>query len=420
MQLLHLIGTALSAAAIVAASPLNGGSQAIRVGREQAMMKRTSAIAPKVFIISMFDPENEVWYGIPEFDILAHNITIAGLSPLYESIHCTYDYEICTVITGESEINAASTITALTLSSEFDLTKTYFMVAGIAGISPKVGTLGSVTFARYAIQVALQYEFDMRDLSSNWTTGYVPLGSTLPSEYPSSIYGTEVFEVNDALKKLAVGFAKTATLNDSAEAVVYRAHYSKNSSLYAAATVAPNVLECDAATSDVYYSGTLLSESFDNFTTMMTNGTGVYCTTAQEDNATLEALLRAAIWKLVDFSRIIIMRTASDFDRPYPGEDATTNLFWADQGGFEPAIQNIYLAGVKVVEGIIDNWNSTFEKGVNATNYIGDIFGSLGGEPDFGPGSEFDNTGVVVKRGLLGRKGRKVQAVRRRGGGVRL
>ena len=45
------------------------------------------------------------------------------------------------------------------------------MIAGIAGINPKVATLGSVTFARYAVQVALQYEFDAREIPSNFTTG---------------------------------------------------------------------------------------------------------------------------------------------------------------------------------------------------------------------------------------------------------
>ena len=69
------------------------------------------------------------------------------------------------------EINAASTMTALAFSSKFDFTKTYFLIAGIAGISPEVGTLGTVTFARYAIQVALQYEFDARSIPANFTTG---------------------------------------------------------------------------------------------------------------------------------------------------------------------------------------------------------------------------------------------------------
>lgn len=135
----------------------------------------------------------------------------------------------------------------------------------------------------------------------------------------------------------------------------------------------------------VYYSGTLLSTAFGNYTHLVTNGSAVYCTTAQEDNATLEAMLRAAVDGLVDFARIIIMRTASDFDRPYPGEAATYNLFYADQGGFDPALQNIYLAGREVIAGILGEWNSTFCQGVNATNYYGDILGTLGGTPDFGP-----------------------------------
>jgi purine nucleoside permease len=275
------------------------------------------------------------------------------------------------------------------------LTSTYFLIAGIAGVSPKVATLGSVTFARYAVQVALQSEFDIREIPSNYTTGYVPFGVTSPSAYPTTIYGTEVFEVNDALRQLAIGFAKKATLNDSTAAIAYRANYNTTST-YLAGAAKPSVVACDVATSDVYYSGTLLSEAFENTTTLFTNGTGVYCTTAQEDNATLEVLVRAAAAKLVDFSRIIVMRTASDFDRPYAGEAAIFNLFYADQGGFEPAIQNIYLAGVQVVEGILKGWNKTFGKGVKPTNYIGDIFGTLGGTPDFGPGSMFT---TMRKRG---------------------
>ena len=44
--------------------------------------------------------------------------------------------------------------------------------------------------------------------------------------------------------------------------------------------------------------------------------------TAQEDNATFEAMLRAHKAGLMDFSRVILMRTASDFDRPPPTQDA--------------------------------------------------------------------------------------------------
>ena len=298
-------------------------------------------------------------------------------------------------------------------SDQFNLTSTYFFVGGIAGVNPEVATTGAVMFARYAVQVALQYEFDIRDAPSNWTTGYFAQGSYAPDEYPASIYGTEVFEVSTALRELAVGYAKTAALNDSADAVIYRKNYAPDGTgIYAAGALPPSVVECDVATSDVYYSGTYLGEAFGNYTKLLTNGTGVYCSTAQEDNATLEALLRAATTGLVDFSRIIIMRTASDFDRPYPGEAAVENLLYAKQGAFEPAIQNIYLAGIKVVEGILSDWTQNFEAGVTPNNYIGDIFGTLGGTPDFGPHPGDFSNGTKKKRQLKtrGRRGVVVRA----------
>lgn len=145
-----------------------------------------SKIAPKVVIVSLFAPEAEVWWGIDEFNLLEQNITVPNLSPLFPDVHCTANGDICQVILGESEINAASTMSGFVLSPKFDLTKSYFMVAGIAGINPKIATTAAVTFAKYAVQVALQYEFDIRDLPGNFTTGYIPFGSHSPDEYPST------------------------------------------------------------------------------------------------------------------------------------------------------------------------------------------------------------------------------------------
>ncbi|KAJ5156916.1 Purine nucleoside permease [Penicillium canariense] len=378
----------------------------------QAAAKEPSAhghkMAPKVFIVSMFEPEGQAWWNIPEFNLLAHNITIPGLSPLYPDVHCTEDYEVCHMITGESEINAATSVSAVAFSPLFDLTRTYFFVAGIAGVNPKRATTGSAMFARYAVQVALQYEIDIRELPQTYSTGYIPLGSDFPDQYPTSIYGTEVFELNADLRSIAADFARHARFSDSAAAQVYRAHYA-NSSEYHAATLAPGVVECDVATSDVYYSGSILGTAFENTTTLFTNGTGDYCSTAQEDNATLEVLVRSSSHKLTDFARIIVMRTASDFDRPYPGSSATYNLLYSDQGGFEPALENIYRAGIQVVQGILRGWDATFAKGIKPRNYIGDIFGTLGGEPDFGPGSAqaLVDSGAFKKRSVNDRLRRR-------------
>lgn len=297
--------------------------------------KFATAATREIDDLVQFSPEADIWYeNLPSSglgDLLAVNISSPGLSMLFPHVHCTADYQICQVTTGESEINAATTISSVVLSDKFDLTSTYFMIAGIAGVSPKWSTTGGVSLNRYAVQVALQYEFDAREMPDNFTTGYFGFDTYLPDTIPGEWYGTEVFEVNEDLRQLAYKFASKANLSDSSVAAEYRARYAANGEIYTAGTQAPSVVLCDGATSDVYYSGTLLADAFDNTTSLWTNGTGNYCMTAQEDNATLEVLLRAAIEGLVDFARIIVMRTGSDFDRPPLGVSPYDHLLIMDQ-----------------------------------------------------------------------------------------
>ena len=290
--------------------------------------------------------------------------------------------------TGEGEINAAASTLALVLSPEFNLTETYFLFAGVAGINPAVGTVNSVTFAQFAVQVGLQYEIDAREKPSNFSTGFIPQGSTQINQYPQFVYGTEVFQLNDALRQRAIDFAKTASLNDTSDAQTYRKQFTNVTT----ARGSPSIIACDTATSDVWWTGDLIGRAFENFMTLVTNNTSKYCTTQQEDNAVLESLLRGHIAQRVDFSRIILMRSASDFDRPPPGTSITDNLFNEYFG--DGSIKNLYLAGIKVIEGIIGGWNDTSQAGVKPQNYIGDVIGSLGSTPNYGPGSIFNGTGA--------------------------
>ena len=64
-----------------------------------------------------------------------------------------------------SVVNAALTISAILSYPDFDLTKTYFLISGVAGINPSSGTLGAVTIPRYVIQIDLQYELDARQVN---------------------------------------------------------------------------------------------------------------------------------------------------------------------------------------------------------------------------------------------------------------
>ena len=103
----------------------------------------------------------------------------------------------------------------------------------------------------------------------------------------------------------------------------------------------------------------------------------------------LEVFVRAAKAGKVDFGRIIVMRTAANFDRPPPGLSTYIEFFYRFSGGFGPSLVNLNRAGVPIIQGILKGWEKEYKKGIKATNYIGDIFGTLGGVPDFGPYPNF-------------------------------
>lgn len=201
-----------------------------------------------------------------------------------------------------------------------------------------------------------------------------------------------MFELNTALRDIAVGFARQADLEDTDESREYKKLYEGEPGeehLYGNAAQAPFILACDTATSDTFIAGRWLGEAWSNYTHLVTNGQGIYCATAQEDAAVLEALVRAHLAGLVDFARTIVMRAGSDYDRPPEGMGAAENL-WHGYEGYVPALRNLYLAGGAVVEGILGTWEEKFEGGVKVENYIGDNLGSLGGQTDFGPDAPYD------------------------------
>lgn len=341
---------------------------------------------PKVFVISLFELERDPW--LESTLDLTTNFTLPGLSPIYPTVHCDSAYEVCQVTLGEGEINAAASLTALTLNPLFDFTKTYWLQAGIAGGEPQFVTTGSVTFAKYAVQVALEYQIDYKDYintNPDWPVGYFPYGTDSPYEYPGNVYGTEVFELNEKLRDRAVELASQADLNNGTEA---NAEFRKLYDAGTAATGLPAVVSCDSLTSDTYFTGNTLGDYFSQLASVMTNGSAQYCSTAQEDNASLEVLVRMSKAGLVDYERVVVMRTISDFARPPPSLANDTVSFFtdSDQGGIGASLSNLVIAGLPLVEDIINNWDSVYLNGstYKAENYIGDIFGTLGGTPDFG------------------------------------
>jgi len=318
-----------------------------------AALTAPAAAAPreiKALVITMFAPEAEPWIGSFK---LAESITVPGLSPDYPALRCNAD-DVCLVTTGMGHANAAASTLAVTLDPRFDLRKTYFFVTGISGIDPTRGTLGTAAWARWLVDVGIAHEIDAREMPKAWKHGYYGLLTKGPGEKPKLEYRTEVARLDEALLTKVLALTQNAPLQDSDAARAYRARYPR-----APANQPPRVTQCDTLGGDTWWHGHRLGEHARNWTKLLTDGQGTYCTTQQEDNATYNALERAAAAGKVDLKRLAVLRTGSNFDRPYPGQTAHASLIASTTGatgGFVPATQNLPAVAGIVVRDIVANW----------------------------------------------------------------
>jgi len=361
---LSIIGYLLAGAGVLVAGLFAGPSYAEQNGRPV-----------KIMIINMFGggafPSSEGSAFTANLR-LTESIPVRGLSPDYPNILCNSD-DVCQMVAGEGHANVAASTMALILSERFDLRRTYFLIAGIAGIDPHQGTTGSAAWARYLIDYGISWEIDAREIPGSaadpsfpvWPHGYLAIFPTDVTKQPwnslptiPTPYHSEMYQLNEALlqKVLALTGKVDLTVNDNATAKAYRARYAE-----AKAKAPPSVIQCDTMAGDTWYHGLKLGERAAAWTALWTNGNGTYCTTQQEDNATYLALTRGATSGLVDLDRVTVLRTASNFDRPYPGESAWHSLCGCGpeggSGGFAPAVSNLWAASAPFIRDVVAHWD---------------------------------------------------------------
>ncbi len=310
-------------------------------------------IAPKVLIITMFPPETSPWV---EGEHLTAKIPVAGMDSDFADVSCNAQ-DLCVITTGMGFANAASTLSALIYSPKFDLRRTYFIIDGIAGVDPKDGTLGSVHWARYAVDATLRHEIDPRQMPADWSSSFVGLGAAVPGVKPTHLAGTEIYQLNEALLQKAYALSRDTVLVDSPQAQVYRQQYDGD-----IATGAPLVSICDTSSADLYWHGSVLAEQIEAWTALLSDDKANYCTSQMEDNATLTALKRGADAGRVDFGRVALLRSASNFDREGRGQTAAESLS-ANSGGFMIALTNGYRVGAALAHAIVTDW-PMWSKGV--------------------------------------------------------
>ncbi|MBT9386281.1 purine nucleoside permease [Pseudooceanicola sp. CBS1P-1] len=303
-------------------------------------------IAPKVLVITMFGGEAKPWLSGLD---LPQSVKIPGLPADADALHCNAD--LCEMTTTMGFANAAASAMAVGFSDQVDLRQTYVIIAGIAGVNPEKGTLGGAAWADYVVDTGLVHFIDSREAPADWPSQIVELGAKAPDEKPGWSAGTEVFALNADLVQDAFAATKDVALSDGDAAKAYRALYSQE-----AAKAAPAVTVCASVSSDTYWHGAITAAEVARHTAFLTDGKADYCMSQMEDNATLTGLKRAAEAGRLDFDRVAVLRTASNFDRAHDGQTTAESLA-AKSGGYGPATQNAFLVGNAFAQTIITHWD---------------------------------------------------------------
>jgi purine nucleoside permease len=314
----------------------------------------------RVLVVTMFDTEPEDGHGEAfrwrEREGLDTAVAVPGLGPEFPLVHGRAD-GLWLLTTGMGEANAAASVAALALSGLFDLSQAYVLVAGIAGIDPAVGTVGSVVCADFAVHGGYAHELDAREMPASWPHGFVALGASAPGKPPELRVPGEVYELDAALRQAAAALGADVALADDPAVAALRAGYP------GAGGQGPEVLCGSSLTQSVFWSGDLLGARARNWVRDYTDRRGRYAVTQMEDNAILLALDRAAQAGLADFARVAVLRAGANFDRPAPGQ-AAESAFTQDVG-WSLAAENVWRVGSRLANEITAGWES-WEHGVPA------------------------------------------------------
>jgi len=255
-------------------------------------------------------------------------------------------------VTGQGTAKAAANIMALGLDPRFDLRKAYWLVAGIAGIDPADGSLGSAAWAEWVVDGDLAREIDAREIPAGWETGVVPLGRSKPYEEPRrSPDQGEVYHLNPALAEWAFQRTKNVKLDDTPAMREDREKFTQSN-----ARRPPFVLKGDVLSASTFWHGKLMDQWANEWVKYWTGGRGNFVMTAMEDTGTMQALTFLANAGRVDRDRVMILRTASNFDQQAPGTSAAESLAQGVRA-FLPAIEAAWRVGHPVVQELTDHWD---------------------------------------------------------------
>ena len=323
------------------------------------LTRAAEIIRPKVVVVAMFEPGKDTGDAPGELQLWVEREKLDRVIPLpaaYHDVRANADGSVVAIVTGVGNTRSAATIMALASDARFDFSKSYWLVAGIAGIDPADGSLACAAWAEWIVNGDLGHEIDPREAPADWPTGYVPLRRSKPYEQPVvTDDSSQVFHLDAGLVNWAFELTKNVKLSDTEGMAARRKHFSK----YPNAQRPPFVLKGDTLSSETFWHGKLLNTWADAWVKYHTGGRGNYVTTAMEDTGTLQSLTWLARAGRVDVKRVLVLRTASNYDQQEDGMTAAESLFGEKLGSYSayvPSLDSAQRVGSVVVHELVANW----------------------------------------------------------------
>jgi len=314
----------------------------------------------KVVVVAMFERGEDTGGGPGEYHLWVEREHLDQVFPLpagYHHVRMNKD-GVLGMVTGVATAKAAASVMALGLDPRFDLSKAYWVIAGIGGGDPADVSLGSAVWANHVIDGDIAYEIDAREIPESWPTGYVPLQKATPYEQPlSSELDGEVYTLNQGLVGWAFGLTKDIQLADSDNLRAARAQFTG----FPNAMKPPFVTRGDNLSGSTFWHGKRMNEWANAWTKYYTGGQGNYMISAMEDSGTLQALTFLDQAGRADLKRVLVLRTVSNYDREAPGstpaDDLKESLTGRKYSAFLPAVEAAETVGDKVVRDIVEHWS---------------------------------------------------------------
>ena len=315
-------------------------------------------IAVKVVVVTMFEIGELTGDKAGEFQLWKERRNLNQRFPFhgYKDLYYNEDSGILGIITGIGTARAAAAIMALGMDTRFDLSKSYWLIVGIAGFDPADASIGSAAWAEYLVDGDLSYEIDAREIPADWDFGYFARYTRMPFDPDKPDPTGEMYHLNANLVDWAYQLTKDIDLGDDESLLEVRERYTEHEM----ARKPPFVLKGDNIASLTFWHGKILNEWANRWVHYWTEGKGEFVSAAMEDTGTYLSLSWLHKIGRADKNRVMVLRTASNYTMQPPGVTAVENLLKENEGygGLGVAIETAYIVGSRVVDEILNNWET--------------------------------------------------------------